>query len=112
MILLLKPANQGHHCGCAFSCGLNHTYADPIGNTGEKWSKTMKVTNRMRARYPMLADAQIIENVKWNRAWTKASIKRICGYTLKTLGVMLVAVLLVAVLAAIAAMIDTCFLTY
>ena len=70
----------------------------------------MRVTNRLRAKYPMLADEQIAKTIAWNRQYANAQIKSVCKYVFGTILVALAALLSASAIAGIAAMIYNCFI--
>lgn len=70
----------------------------------------MRVTNRLRAKHPTLADEQIMNTIVNNRDFTLLQIKGICKYVFTALGISMIALLSAAAIAGTVAMIYNCFI--
>jgi hypothetical protein len=94
--------------------GLNHTNKNvPVIGLHRKWGgwrKTMKVTNRMRNKYPALNDEQIVKVVTWNKYYRNEKIKDIFRYVFGAICIPLIALLSVAAIMGTVAMIYNCFI--
>lgn len=64
----------------------------------------MKVTNRMRNKYPALNDEQIVKVVTWNKYFRNEKIKDIFRYVFSTVCISLMALLSVAAIMGTVAM--------